>query len=521
MTNGAARARAGNLTAALVAVAFLELVLNRLAGRLFLPHSTIAGAGGGSALTRLVVESGPFLFHLTGVLGLGLVLAAFAGLLRRAELFPRAIRISVVLIALFFWVLAARAVVLGHLAPRYFVFVEISFAFLSLLIAGSMLGGDGKWRVKLGVALFALPGVLHVLAIGAEQISWLGGAPAPLDIARVAELTMLAACLAAPFLLPLRPPRERAWRVPLTVALPLTVLGGALLATRYDLAQATALYALRVELPHFDSVLGMIYLLAFFGWVYATVQLLSDKGGMRLAGYGLLLLAVGGYQASSPVELALSLLGLLALAVGEVRAARSGAAGAARIGNAEWRSYVGRLATAAGDGTAPEDAPPEAVVVEDGDAEVSRIRAHRRGRSVMIRFRRRRGVPIELEAVIGQPGHAPPDASIERHRRWLGRNPADRVPHPRTKTGDPAFDQRFTVSGQAPLGDADLRRRLVRQQGDGTVSLWRGAAARYVIADPDPTEAPPPFASAVGGEAPVAAVVAIVDTLLDLVDAPA
>jgi hypothetical protein len=522
MANGTTRARAGNLTAALVAIAFLELLLNRLAGRLFLPRSPITGeAGAGSALVRVLADSGPFLFHLTGVLGLGMLLAAFAGLLRRNEFFPRAIRLSLVVIGLFFWVFGVLAVVFGHLPPRFFVFLEISFAFLSLLIAASLLGSAARRRIKLGVVLFAAPGVLHVLSIMVDRLGWLSGAVAPLEVTRAGEMTLLCACLAAPLLLPPRPVRERAWLVPLSAALALTVLFGVGLATRYDLVQATALYALRLEMPRLDSVLGAVYVLAFFGWTYATVQLLLDRGGMRLAGYGLLLLAAGGYQASSPVELALSLLGLLALSVGELRAVPYGEQAQPRIASAEWRGFVGRVATAAGDGTGPEDAPPDAVVVEDGEAEVSRIRAHRRSRPVMMRFRRRRGAVVELEIVVGQPGHGDPDASIERHRRWMGRSLSERVPHPRTKTGDPTFDQRFTVSGNAPLADAELRRRLARQQGDGTVSLWRGAAARYVISDPDPLEAPPPFAGQVAGEVPVAAVVAILDTLVDLVEASA
>ena len=41
---------------------------------------------------------------------------------------------------------------------------------------------------------------------------------------------------------------------------------------------------------------------------------------MRLVGYGLVLLALGGYEQASPVELCLSVLGLVAIAVGELRA---------------------------------------------------------------------------------------------------------------------------------------------------------------------------------------------------------
>jgi len=48
--------------------------------------------------------------------------------------------------------------------------------------------------------------------------------------------------------------------------------------------------------------LGLAYLAAFFCWVYTAVQLLLDKGGMRLAGYGMVLLAVAGYPAAPPLE---------------------------------------------------------------------------------------------------------------------------------------------------------------------------------------------------------------------------
>ena len=49
MPTAATRARPGNLTASLVAFAFLELVFNRLANRLFLPQSPLTAAGGGSS----------------------------------------------------------------------------------------------------------------------------------------------------------------------------------------------------------------------------------------------------------------------------------------------------------------------------------------------------------------------------------------------------------------------------------------------------------------------------------------
>lgn len=515
------RARAGNLTAALVAVAFLELLLNRLANRLFLPRAAVSGEGGGSSALRVLSDSGPFLFHLTGVLALLVLVLAFVGLLRRGELFPRASRFAVSVIALFFWSLAALAVVAGGMQPRFFLYLETSFAFLAFLIMGSVAGGPIKARLKVGIILFALPGALHALAVVGDR-SFLSLPAGPVTVMRAGELVLLGACMAAPFLLSPRPAAQRSWRLPLAIASMVTANFVVVLGLRYDLAQATALYGLRIDIPHLNSLPGAAYAVAVFGWTYATTQLLLEKGGMRLAGYGLLLLAIAGYQAASPVELGLSLVGLLALSVGELRAAPYGDIRTPRVGRTEWRAYVGRLATAVGDGTGPDDARPDAVVVEDGEQEISRIRAHRRGRPVTIRLLRRRGALVELDTTLGQPANSRPDASVERHRSWLARVPAERVSLPRVKTGDPAFDQKFSVHGQAPLRDPELRRRLTKQQGDGIVSLWSGLAARYLVASrAAPEDVPPPFAGVVEGDAPVVAVVAIVDTLADLIDASA
>ena len=127
---------------------------------------------------------------------------------------------------------------------------------------------------------------------------------------------------------------------------------------------------------------------------------------------------------------------------------------------------------------------PEAIVVAEGELEVSRIQTHRRGQPVTIKLMRKRGTPVELEASFGNAGHAAADASIERHRHWLARSPEHKLKLPRVKTGDLSFDQKFSVHGAAPLADAELRRRLERQQGDGVLTLWKGSAARYQLAHP-------------------------------------
>jgi hypothetical protein len=520
MATAATRVRPGNLTASLVAFAALELLFNRLATRLFLPQSPLAEQTG-SAAARLLASAGPLLFHLTGVLALLVLIGATAGLLWRGELFPQPMRLVIAIIGLPFWLLTAYGVVFDMVPARFFPHLEATFGLLSMLIAGAVVGVATRGRVRLGVVLCALPGVLEASAIFGDRMGLLPTTTSAV-VARAGELALLIACLAAPFLLPPRPRDERPWRRPLAVAATLTLALLVAMTTRFDLLQAALLYGLRLELPRLGSPLGVAYVGAFFAWSYATVQLLVDKGGMRLAGYGLVLLAIAGYQVTSPVELALSLLGLLALSVGELRAAPYGDPSRPRVGVAAWRDYVGRLATAAGDGTSPDDSRSDAVVVEEGELEVSRIRAFRRGWPVLMRLVRRRGALVELEMTVGEAPHAGPDASIERPRNWLARGGEHRVRLPRARTGDAAFDQKLAVHGHAPLGDATLRDRLVRDASDGAVSLWRGAAARYHVVSGSTLERPTaPFSGIVDGEAPVANVVAVLDTLADLLEASA
>jgi hypothetical protein len=511
------RPRAGNLTAALVVFAALELWLNRLAGKLFYPRATLS-LGGGTRLGAFLAAAGPFLFHLTGILGLVVLVAGFAGLLRRGELYPRGMKFSVGVIALVFTFFSAQALVRGQLPPRFFLYVITSFGFLTVLTAIAFAFAPVLPRVRIGVALLALPGLLHAAAV--LGVGWGQGNDAATLLAGAGEAALIAAAVGAPFLLSPRPRRERNWRLALLVTAPLTVVFVVGLAARFDLMQAVVLYGLRMELPPLGSIAGFGYVVAFFGWCYATVELVADKGGMRLCGYGLGLLALGGYDAGSSVELTLSLLGLLAVSVGELRAAPYADRGRPRVSAADWRVFVGRLATALGDGTEPDGKPPQAVIAEEEELEVSRIQTHRRGYPTTLKLLRRRGTLVELDASVGQASRELPDASIERHRRWLARSPEHRLKLGRMKTGDAAFDQKFSVHGSAPLDDLELRHRIARQQGDGVLTLWTGSAARYLLAHPSSeSDAPSAFAGEIAGDVPITSLIAIVETLADLIEA--
>jgi len=512
-----------NLTAALAAVAVLELLVNRLVGRLFLPGAMSSGRSGLTA-GKALDASGSFLFQLTAVLALAVLVAGLWGIIRRGELYPRAIRFSVVVITLFFTAFATGALIRGQMPPRHFFFLEIGFAFLALLTLLAVVGSRVIRRVKLGVVLFALPGVLRAFAIVLSGRSMTGsaGGHQAMVLAGAGEAALVIAAIVAPLTLAPWPASERRWRTPLALAAGLTIALVIAIVRRFDLVHESALYTLRIDLPRFASLTGVAHVIAFFGWAFATAELVGRKGGTRLAGYGLLLLALGGYETGSPVELSLSLLGLVALALGEVRSAPGAEKSQAKVLTPEWRAFIGRLLTGATDNTAPDDSRPEAVWVEDGDVEIDRIRTFRRGYPVLIKLRRRRNALIELDATMGTPRHDQPDASIERHRRWLARSPEHRLKLARAKTGDGAFDRTFSVHGRAPLADQALRHRVAHQQGDGVVTIWSGAAARYHVLLPgSDVESLPVFAGSVEGPAAVASVVDVLDTLGDLIEASA
>jgi len=522
------RARSGNLTALLVVVSALEFIINRLAGRLFFPRPALSSSGSGSTAIHAISWVGSWLFQLTALLAFAVLVAAFTGLFRRGELYPRSMRFAAMVVAVVFTFLVGWAVFTGGIPLRAFAGAQGCSGFLALLTAIAFMATGAPLRLKAGIVTLALPGTLHGFGYVASRLVGAGSgvlgtifgtlAPGGPPLLEAGAIAVLLAGLLAPLLLPPRPVHERRWHVPLAIATALTGLFVFALVWRFDVIQASALYGLRLELPPLTTVAGLAHVLAFFGWTFATIELIADRGGIRLAGYGMVLLALGGYEQASPVELCLSVLGLVAVAVGELRALPYADRDVPRIGDAEWRGFVGRLAAGVGDGTGPDGTRPEAVVVAEGELEVSRIQTHRRGQPVTIKLKRKRGTPVELDASYGNAGHAAADASIERHRRWLERNPDQKLRLPRTKTGDTSFDQKFSVHGTAPLADTEMRRRLERQQGDGVLTIWRGSAARYQLSHPS-SDVPAVFIGQVDGSAPVQSIVDIVDMLADLVDA--
>jgi hypothetical protein len=508
----------GNLTAALVVVAVIDLVVDRLMGRLFL------SPGCRTQLGCLWLRTGPFLLHLTGTLALIVVAGGIAGHLKRGELFPKGMRLTIAALSMVFLLLLSLSLVLGRTPERYHVHLETSYGFVLALLALSFAGSKAaSARTRTGFVLFVLPALLHIGALVAARAGWMvHQAFNPELMTSVGELILLLAALAAPLLLVPRGLPHALISTALALAAGVSAFFFVAYLGRTDLVQTVVLYSVHLELPRALSLMGALYVLALFGFISALVMLLLSRGPTRLAGMGMCLIGIGGYQTASPVALAISLCGFLALATGTLRIGYVAGGQGARLPTAAWRALLAAIAAGIAD---PPGIGGEPVLIEvqatgqggrESESDTGRVRASRRGRQIALTIRRERGIIHSLDVAVGTSDGTPPDATIEAHERWLGRSAEDRPDLPRTKTGDPTFDRKLGVHGSAPLEEPALRRRLLRL-ADGTVTVWNGRGARFTTSR-NPTDSLRRLAL----RAPATtarALVDLVDTLLDLVEA--
>jgi hypothetical protein len=309
-----------NLTAALAVLAVVDLVFNRIVSRFFLPLPR-PDTFGFRALTHLAT----FELHLGAFLGLTIFALTFVDILRRQELFNRAMRVTAATFALFFLFLAVP----GTLLPdpiRLFVHLKISHAFLSWMIAIATWRTMATRRAKLGVTLVALPSIVHAAALFSAQLGPEHDAARTSGLFRLADLGGVVSAATAPLLLmPASGLTARARALGFvagTAVAGLFVLG---LWVNPDLVQALMLYGLHIEIPVLSSVGALIYValltIGLFGLTACVLQSLTLKGPPRLLAYGLVLVAAAGLQVATVGQLVISLCGLLAVALASRRVA--------------------------------------------------------------------------------------------------------------------------------------------------------------------------------------------------------
>ena len=189
---------------------------------------------------------------------------ALGRLLRRRELFPEpaAARVAVSAIAFAFCAVATLVILIGQVPRSLVLPLETAFGFLSLLIAGAFLRARVPARVKIGVALFALPGILHVLSTVFERMGWNRGRSSIGDLFPWGEASLILAAATAPFTLAPRRSSESSGAgnlIALVLAAVLTAAFSVALATRYALMQAIATYGPHIEMPRLASLMGLAY----------------------------------------------------------------------------------------------------------------------------------------------------------------------------------------------------------------------------------------------------------------------
>lgn len=509
----ASRPPHGNLTAALVVVASLELVVNRLLGHLFATPACHTAVG------CLAIRSGPFLLYLTGVLALVVLAGGIGGHLLRGELFPRGMRLTIGALSMVFLILLGASLLAGQAPARYETHLQTSFGFvLAMVTLAFVASGSVGSRARVGLVLFALPALLRVVAfVASRAVWWHPGWPSPESLTGAGEVAILIAAVASPVLLL---PGHVGWgrlAPALALAAGLSTFFFVASVGRPDLVQAIGIYSVHIDLPRASSPLGMGYTLALFGYSVTLGALLTQRGPSRLAGLGLALLGLGGYQTASPVELSLALCGVVVLATGLSRSPGGATAASAPLSLDGWRTLVEALAgrLSAPSALGRDSRFVEIIAGERAGTDIATVRVTRGVRPVELVLQRRMGTVERLRIFVGAPPEgALPEATIESHETWLSRPPAERPEAPRQKTGDLTFDRKWGVYGRVALADPTLRRRWLRCMS-GTVRLWEGAA-ELVVTTPRTSgsgAAPAPAAMA------LLAVMDIVDVLTALVDA--
>lgn len=469
----------GNLTAVLVAVSVLELVVNRLLGHLFtVPtcHTTLG---------CLALRLGPFLLYLTGILATVVVAGGVGAHLWRGELFPRGMRFTIGALTLVFVLLLDISLLAGHVPARYETHLKTSFAFVvAMVVLAFVVSGPAGARARVGLGLFVFPPLLHVAAFVATQATWWrSGWLQPDQLTSMGEIILIVAAASSPLTLVPRPLKSNRLAPGLGLAAGLATFFFVAAVGRPDLLQALALYGVHIDLPRAWSIMGFGYTLALFGFSATLVVLLLGPGPSRLAGMGLALVGLGGYQTASPVELSLTLAGLVVLTTGLTRAARPSRDHDGFMTSDAWKRLLTSIGGQMTDGdNAAREAPTVELAPGDGPGEDhTTVRTTRRGRPIALVARRARHTLEDLTVVVGAPPpDTAPDATLESHETWLARAPEARPAAARIKTDDPAFDRKWGVYGHAPLGDRALRRRVLAQ-GDATIKLWAGVAAELRV----------------------------------------
>ncbi|MCA9666958.1 MAG: hypothetical protein KC503_15270 [Myxococcales bacterium] len=464
-----------SLVSILTIATTFELVLNRVIVRL-VPRPKAAAATK-AGIYDAIDSFGLFFFYFVGLLALGLVAWGVVVLIRDRKLLDIASRTVLAIAGALFLPLAALgqviqlpAAVAPHLNTAFGVFIA------SLVVI--TLRRNISLRHKIGIVYLAAPLLLHVYWLLTQQITAIAPVGARADLpSRLFEIgehmVIVGAFVAFFFFAPLARVRSFFEPIPLAVAIIITGAVGAFAQLRYPVAAQAAYYGLGINLPA-PSFQEALHLAALFWFTLTATGLFSRGGAERGLGYGLVLIALSGFQLQLPYQFLLTAAGMLLLLRGalaseserEVEEQRSHASAPKPE---QWKRYLERVAE-------PDDAI-EAVVLQNERSHIARLRATRDGRELTVRVIARGAQVEELELTLGSRPRGDAPACLSRRRNRRGH----RVPGERGTRVD--FDSEYTLRDNTggvaeALSSPDLREGLARLL-HGTLRIWPEEGLRY------------------------------------------
>jgi hypothetical protein len=441
------------VVAILAAFAFLDLVCNRVVGKLL--HFDFLQPR--SPLTRAIDLTGLFAYELTAVLAVLTLLAGLARIVVAGAEFRIGARVSFPLVGAVFIALASLGV-LGLRLPGALVFhLHLSFLFLSLLLMLAVLASHADAGVKLGATLLVLAIALRVVPQAALRMRAIGPL-LPVHVEAIADGMLATIGVAGLCLLP----RRGSALLAHVITWPVVAAAVLLIWRDWDTAARVAAYGFGIELPL--TTWGQVLVIgALASGLFATVRLLSVPGVHRLRGWGFALLMLSGLELAAPHQLALAALGLLCIAESAVRL------DGASLSREQFEQLVRRAAASLG--------AREVTLVGEHGWEVARVTAGEA--RTHVRIDRRAGAIVNVEATVGEAVPRDPPFVVER------RGAGARGPHSsgaRVATEDTAFDREFDVydargAGAALLDDATRARMLALVHG--WLGVWPQRGVRY------------------------------------------
>lgn len=483
----------------LLVIAVLELVINRVTVPLWRPVRGIP-----PRWHTLLDYAGLFLFYFAGTLAAFILIARCLSAIRAR----RGIRDTTAhAIAALATVLAAIPLVIGMPAWMGF-FLEIAFAAAVVAFIASTYRAERDLGVLIGLPLVALPLLLHTVLVFVQHFwpdawhqSWPDGFSG--DTARSGLLALSIAGLLTPYCFSPRPFVRAVVRpAPLAIAIAILV-AGMVIARATDLnTTKVASLALGAEMTNLRADYRLpFYILAVatLAWTLASCAIASTEA-RRTIGAGLALMVLGGYAFRwlggyafrGPHHYLLPLLGvaLVADAVRRVREEELAAlpifSVAPPIADPAWSAYIGAivhglrrmLVEVHSLTTRGEGGITSSVIV--GEVAAARL-------PVRIRIERIEGCVLALDVVVGREIDELSTATLSVWaipERGHGANPLGPPAAPPFRSGDPQFDDRFKVRGDAAafaaLFDDGLRARAAATL-DGWVAYWARDGLRYRI----------------------------------------